>query len=368
MPGKSGSYFVMDDRGLGGTYLIQQQFLDMYRKIHYAKKTIDNETPNTGMFRRPYYSKFGDYYNRIPQPTIEAEAKVDTSAPESYRLLAGLYINQPRKPASASPRNRDRKLSATGSSLSGRGGKGKSSLERSIHSIQSSISPSDPTESGTRSGQTSPRVACKKDKLTSLEEYLKWCTDRKAAINNELVDLRKRRLVRIRGATPTGDDVLPVAAMSALRMMDMEESSKALAAEQQQELPPTSGPAANRVPRPPLSPSSIPSRDRMDSVDEGRKERAGRKVEFGPPLEQLLYPKKNIYEKGPGSVYQAGAPTAGRPTKPLEPAAPPTKLVYHKHSCAVVAPYDDDEEDGGEPDDDFTVAPQHQGDTSDEEE
>jgi hypothetical protein len=80
----------------------------------------------------------------------------------------------------------------------------------------------------------------------------------------------------------------------------------------------------------------------------------------------LLYPKKNIYEKGPGSVYQAGAAAAG-PSKPLQPAAPQSRLVYHKHSCAVVVPYDD-EEDVAEPDDDFTVPQQHQGDTSDEEE
>lgn len=91
----------MDERGLGGTYMIQQQFLHMYRRIQTAEKLIDNDPPATGMFRRPTFSQFGDYWKRVQPVQYTIESKVDHAPPVSFPLLEGLYINQRRPPGAS---------------------------------------------------------------------------------------------------------------------------------------------------------------------------------------------------------------------------------------------------------------------------
>lgn len=92
----SRTHFGMDERGLGGTYMIQQQFLHMYRRIQSAQKQIDNDPPNTSNFKRPAYStKFGDYWRRVQPAELQVEGRVDHDPPASFPLLEGLYINQP---------------------------------------------------------------------------------------------------------------------------------------------------------------------------------------------------------------------------------------------------------------------------------
>lgn len=90
----SRTHFGMDERGLGGTYMIQQQFLHMYRRIQTAEKLIDNDPPTTGMFRRPTFSRFGDYWKRVQPVQFAVESKVDHAPPVSFPLLEDLYINQ----------------------------------------------------------------------------------------------------------------------------------------------------------------------------------------------------------------------------------------------------------------------------------
>jgi hypothetical protein len=97
----SRTHFGMDERGLGGTHMIQQQFLHMYRRIQTAEKLIDNEPPATGMFRRPTFSQFGDYWKRVQPVQYTIESKVDHAPPVSFPLLEGLYINQRRPPGAS---------------------------------------------------------------------------------------------------------------------------------------------------------------------------------------------------------------------------------------------------------------------------
>jgi hypothetical protein len=97
----SRTHFGMDERGLGGTHMIQQQFLHMYRRIQTAEKLIDNEPPTTGVFRRPTFSQFGDYWKRVQPVKYNVESKVDHAPPVSFPLLEDLYINQKLVPGAS---------------------------------------------------------------------------------------------------------------------------------------------------------------------------------------------------------------------------------------------------------------------------
>lgn len=92
--GQSKKHFVMDERGLGGTHMIQQQFRNMFFKIRNARKHVDDDPPTTSMFHRPYFSQFGAYWDRIKAPALQCPAKVDSSPPRSFPLIANLYINK----------------------------------------------------------------------------------------------------------------------------------------------------------------------------------------------------------------------------------------------------------------------------------
>ena len=84
----------MDERGIGGTYMIQQQFIHMFRVIQSAEKTVDNGPPASSVFRRPYYSQCGEYWKRIKPSVIEAEARVDSYPPDGYFQIKELPINK----------------------------------------------------------------------------------------------------------------------------------------------------------------------------------------------------------------------------------------------------------------------------------
>lgn len=113
-------HFALDERGIGGTHMIQQQFVDMHRKIVHAQKCVDNNPPVASMFRRPHFCRFGeDYRARIKDRRTKEEKnnsskknrqdmgkaaldeerksgrRVDCQPPESYtQFLKHLYINK----------------------------------------------------------------------------------------------------------------------------------------------------------------------------------------------------------------------------------------------------------------------------------
>lgn len=90
----SRTHFGMDERGLGGTYMIQQQFIHMFRVIQAAEKTVDNGPPKTSGYRRPFYSQCNDFWKRVQPAPNNVSSKVDSYPPESYFFLKTLPINQ----------------------------------------------------------------------------------------------------------------------------------------------------------------------------------------------------------------------------------------------------------------------------------
>ena len=93
------THFALDDRGVGGTHLIQQQFRHMHRTISSARTRVDCKPPLIHSFaKRPYFKQLNvDYANRIiesPKHKTTVKPKVDTAAPASFPLLKDLYINQ----------------------------------------------------------------------------------------------------------------------------------------------------------------------------------------------------------------------------------------------------------------------------------
>jgi hypothetical protein len=103
-------FFALDDRCIGGTHMIQQQFKDMHRKIDHARKHVDNEPPMASMFKRPHFGGFGvDYRERVRERTMpHVRPRVDCKEPDSYYLIANLYINRKERSQYASPVHKER--------------------------------------------------------------------------------------------------------------------------------------------------------------------------------------------------------------------------------------------------------------------
>lgn len=200
----------MDERGLGGTYMIQQQFLNMYRRMQSAGKTIDNDPPATSMFRRNTYQQFGDYWKRIQPTQIPGvESKVDHHPPVSYHLLEGLYINRPpekiyipahevnnpkfrkqQRPGSSSPRGPS---SAAGGGASSRGvskGTGTHSSRGTGTLSYTSATVTDAHRAAAMEGLAGEGMP------ESLVEYLASIEARKGEVEEAREKIRRRRLLR----------------------------------------------------------------------------------------------------------------------------------------------------------------------------
>lgn len=177
----SKTHFGMDERGLGGTHMIQQQFLTMHRKILSAEKQIDNDPPTTSMFRRPYFSKFGEYWERIKPPVLQVPAKIDTSAPVSFPLIANLYITRSRK--GASPKR-----------------------------VAKSVSPRRVPSSASREIT---------DRINTIDKFATLCEAKRASIEKEFAHLKSKHSI----IHPQGASAL-LAVASALQQCPAEISSK----------------------------------------------------------------------------------------------------------------------------------------------
>jgi hypothetical protein len=85
--------------------MIQQQFKDMHRKIDHARKHVDNEPPMASMFKRAHFNNFAvDYRERVKErPMVHVRPRVDSREPDSFHLIANLYINRQTRSQYASP-------------------------------------------------------------------------------------------------------------------------------------------------------------------------------------------------------------------------------------------------------------------------
>lgn len=197
------THFGMDERGLGGTHMIQQQFLTMHRKIREAQKQVDNNPPTGSMFRRPYYSQFSnEYWQRIKPPALKCKAKVDTSAPESYRLIAGLYINKKKRVPSAPSRRLQ-------------GGADGSPRDESPR-----VAP--------LLGAVDPRTRMiDVPRCNSLDEYAEYCNRRREAIASQMAKLQQKRLCGDGSSSAENDNGgASNAALAALTaLLDQQEAS-----------------------------------------------------------------------------------------------------------------------------------------------
>eukprot|EP00759_Apiculatamorpha_spiralis_P053574 PhF_6_TR6253/c0_g1_i1/m.9460 len=95
-------HFGMDERGLGGRHMIQQQFLALSQNVHSVHKMIDN-TPPLAMHwgRRVTSDTFVPYYKRVPSRQALSLGhdkvifgKTDTSPPKTFHMIARMYINK----------------------------------------------------------------------------------------------------------------------------------------------------------------------------------------------------------------------------------------------------------------------------------
>jgi hypothetical protein len=171
----------MDERGVGGTYMIQQQFLNMYHRIQVAQKAVDTSPPATSMFRRPYFSQFGGYWKRITPAKIAATGKVDCKEPDSFPLLRDLYINQ--KPAKEY-------VPAGGKHAH----KAHAKHRRSGRALVSKDQ-----ERAERLNVEFVEGLATEGLPDSLVEYLVSIKERREEVDNELQSIRKRRLLRHEG-------------------------------------------------------------------------------------------------------------------------------------------------------------------------
>ena len=103
------AHFSMDERGIGGRHLLQQQFHALSSNVRRVHKMIDNDPPFAmGWSRRITSDKFIPYYKRVPQLCLLSEqvvGKTDSRPPPSYQQIAKMYINTPadKRPASTRP-------------------------------------------------------------------------------------------------------------------------------------------------------------------------------------------------------------------------------------------------------------------------
>eukprot|EP00760_Papus_ankaliazontas_P025668 PhM_4_TR2839/c0_g1_i1/m.88862 len=96
MPIYHPNHFTMDERGIGGRHMIQQQFLALSSNVQRVHKMIDNTPPHTMYWsRRITTDKFVPYCKRVPpsQVSMLAVGKTDTRPPKDYALIANMYIN-----------------------------------------------------------------------------------------------------------------------------------------------------------------------------------------------------------------------------------------------------------------------------------
>lgn len=161
--------------------MIQQQFLHMYRRIQTAGKRIDNEAPATGLFRRPTFSQFGDYWKRVQPVKYNVDSKVDHTPPVSFPLLEGLYINQ--KQSAPSPRK----------GIKNRHGRPQPPVQEDLeHALQ--------IEGVDVDGMPESMIG-----------YLKSIHARKGAIAEELAAIRHRRLLQHEGCASVDGNVTSIA-------------------------------------------------------------------------------------------------------------------------------------------------------------